>query len=77
MTRFVDISFSPQVRREMMPEVDSFDPFVTSQNRRGHPRSYSQYYEGIFQSLIMVLFAMKSAHIRDSEVGVGVLISYH
>jgi len=34
------------VRREMMPEVDSFNPFVSSQNRRGHPRSYSQYYEG-------------------------------
>ncbi|KAM7450627.1 Rho GTPase-activating protein 6 [Porites harrisoni] len=40
-----------QVRREMMPEVDSFDPFVTSQNRRGHPRSYSQYYEGMQEKL--------------------------
>ncbi|XP_073252348.1 rho GTPase-activating protein 6-like isoform X3 [Porites lutea] len=39
------------VRREMMPEVDSFDPFVTSQNRRGHPRSYSQYYEGMQEKL--------------------------
>lgn len=42
----IDIFSSPKVRREMMPEVDSFNPFVSSQNRRGHPRSYSQYYEG-------------------------------
>lgn len=35
----------------MMPEVDSFNPFVTSQNRRGHPRSYSQYYEGMQEKL--------------------------
>jgi len=34
------------VRREMMPEVESIHPFVSSHNRVGHPRSYSQYYEG-------------------------------
>lgn len=44
-------SLKNPVRREMMPEVDSFNPFVTSQNRRGHPRSYSQYYEGMQEKL--------------------------
>lgn len=30
----------------MMPAVESYHPFVNSHNRVGHPRSYSQYYEG-------------------------------
>lgn len=37
-----------KVRREMMPEVESFHPFVSNHNRvsrLGHPRSYSQYYD--------------------------------
>ena len=37
---------SLKVWREMMPEVDSFNPFIPSQNRSGPPRSFSQYYEG-------------------------------
>ncbi|XP_068701575.1 rho GTPase-activating protein 6-like isoform X2 [Montipora foliosa] len=43
--------WTPEVWREMMPEVDSFNPFTPSQNRSGPPRSFSQYYEGMQEKL--------------------------